>query len=82
MVGLNGLMENWIRSLGEVKPKRDSEATSGQEETPTHTTSKRKSRKEVSHYFVLQYMRMYFYLVVINHVRKMSRILCSHIKLV
>ena len=53
MVGLNGLMENWIRSLGEVKPKRDSEATSGQEETPTHTTSKRKSRKEVSHHFVL-----------------------------
>jgi len=73
-------MENWIRLLGEVKPKRDSEATSGQEETPTHTTSKRKSRKEVSHHFVLQYKCVHFYLVVINHVRKMNQIVCSHIK--
>ena len=48
LVGLNGLMENWIRALGEVKPKKETEPTSGVEDTPTHTTTKRKSRKEVS----------------------------------
>lgn len=49
LVGLNGLMDNWIRALGEVKPKKETEPTSGVEDTPTHTatTSKRKSRKEV-----------------------------------
>ena len=40
-------MDNWIRALGEVKPKKETEPTSGVEDTPTHTTSKRKSRKEV-----------------------------------
>lgn len=47
LVGLNGLMDNWIRALGEVKPKKETEPASGVEDTPTHTTSKRKSRKEV-----------------------------------
>ena len=48
LVGLTGLMDNWIRALGEVKPKKETEPTSGVEETPTHvSTSKRKSRKEV-----------------------------------
>ena len=50
LVGLNGLMDNWIRALGEVKPKKETEPTSGVEDTPTHTTSKRKSRKEVGYF--------------------------------
>ena len=52
LVGLNGLMDNWIRALGEVKPKKETEPTSGVEDTPTHTTSKRKSRKEVRHFII------------------------------
>lgn len=54
MVGLNGLMDNWIRVLGEVKPKKETEPTSGVEDTPTHTTSKKKSRKEVRGYISLE----------------------------